>query len=332
MRKVSTIIPTYNRRTQVLRAIDSVLAQTTPVDEIIVVDDGSTDGSTEAIRSRYGSRVTLFRQENAGVAAARNRGMCEARGEWIAFLDSDDVWFPTKLENQLEAIRVLGNEFGACFTDCVFTGDTKSRRSLFSEAGLKCCSEFSELHDPRRYLPGGSSIMYLPSLLVLRSLVKKLNGFDEAMLISEDLDLFFRLTFETKFCLVSVPLVNVDRTPSRSVGLTELYTLRDDRKYENIKWMYTKWLALPEVAGTTYERRVRELLRDIFYQSAECKIHRLRIGLALREIGRLRGMGDSYPVIVATMLSRKIAKLRRRFRSPDRNGEPMSIGPGPNLA
>jgi hypothetical protein len=96
--------------------------------------------------------------------------------------------------------------------------------------------------------------------------------------------------------------------------------------------MYTKWLALPEVAGTTYERRVRELLRDIFYQSAECKIHRLRIGLALREIGRLRGMGDSYPVIVATMLSRKIAKLRRRFRSPDRNGEPMSIGPGPNLA
>lgn len=78
--KISVIIPNYNPRAQIFRAIDSALAQTAPVDEIIVVDDGSADGAAEAVRARYGSRIPVLRQKNAGVAAARNYGIREARG------------------------------------------------------------------------------------------------------------------------------------------------------------------------------------------------------------------------------------------------------------
>jgi len=103
--KVSAVIPTYNRRAQVGAAIASVLQQTVPVDEIVVVDDGSTDGTAEWIGSRYGAGVTVVRQQNAGVSAARNRGIRAAHGEWIAFLDSDDSGFPPRSSASLRRSR-----------------------------------------------------------------------------------------------------------------------------------------------------------------------------------------------------------------------------------
>ena len=100
-RHVSVVVPTYNRAELIQEAIESVLRQTTPVHEIIVVDDGSTDSTCELVRS-YGDRVVLLRHDRRGPAAARNRGLARATGDWIAFLDSDDVWTPTKLEKQLQ--------------------------------------------------------------------------------------------------------------------------------------------------------------------------------------------------------------------------------------
>jgi glycosyltransferase involved in cell wall biosynthesis len=94
---ISVIIPTYNYDRFLREAIDSVLAQTYPAQEIIVVDDGSTD-DTPRILAEYGDRIRVIRQDNLGVSAARNTGIAAARGEWVAFLDSDDVWRPRKLE------------------------------------------------------------------------------------------------------------------------------------------------------------------------------------------------------------------------------------------
>jgi len=88
--EVSVIIPTYNRRELVQRALRSVLAQTRRVDEVIVVDDGSTDGTGEALAAAFGDRIVYLRQSNAGVSAARNRGLALARGRYLALLDSDD--------------------------------------------------------------------------------------------------------------------------------------------------------------------------------------------------------------------------------------------------
>ena len=97
---VSVVIPAWNVETYIARAIDSVLAQTRPADEILVVDDGSTDNTAEIVR-RYGSRVRYLRQPQTGAAEARNRGIAEAASRWIAFLDADDQWLPDKLALQL---------------------------------------------------------------------------------------------------------------------------------------------------------------------------------------------------------------------------------------
>ena len=103
-KKVSVIIPTYNRRVRLEKAVESVLGQTYPDFELIVVDDGSED-STRDLISRYGSRISYLPQENRGVSAARNRGIAAARGELIAFLDSDDWWDKDKLKLQVKALE-----------------------------------------------------------------------------------------------------------------------------------------------------------------------------------------------------------------------------------
>lgn len=97
---VSVVIPLYNARDVIRETIGTVLAQTWKDYEIIVVDDGSTDGSGEVVRS-FGDNVRYGRQENAGVAMARNHGMAESKGAYIALLDHDDLWDPTKLEKQV---------------------------------------------------------------------------------------------------------------------------------------------------------------------------------------------------------------------------------------
>lgn len=101
---VSVILPVYNGERFVRAALDSVLAQTYRPIEVIVVNDGSTDGS-EAILKEYGDRIRYIMQKNAGPAAATNRGIAEARGEWIAFQHADDLWAPDKIEDQLLAAQ-----------------------------------------------------------------------------------------------------------------------------------------------------------------------------------------------------------------------------------
>src|SRR5579863_4931679 len=101
---VSVVIPTYNYARFLGQAIDSVLAQTCPVKEIIVVDDGSTD-DTFNVLARYGPAVRALKQKNCGPAAARNRGVGIAGGDLIAFLDADDFWMPDKLAKQVRRLK-----------------------------------------------------------------------------------------------------------------------------------------------------------------------------------------------------------------------------------
>jgi len=97
---ISAIIPAYNAADTITRTLKSILDQTVPPHEIIVVDDGSQDNTCEVVRA-LGDRVTLISQENGGPSAARNTGIKAATGDWLAFLDSDDAWLPTKLERQI---------------------------------------------------------------------------------------------------------------------------------------------------------------------------------------------------------------------------------------
>lgn len=102
--RISAVIPAYNCARYIARAIESVLNQTHPVDELIVIDDGSSDNTAEVVRS-FGDRVTLIQQSNAGASAARNTGIETASGDWIAFLDADDEWLPDKLKLQVALLN-----------------------------------------------------------------------------------------------------------------------------------------------------------------------------------------------------------------------------------
>ena len=114
MPEVSVVIPSYNSEKYIAATLESVLNQTFKGIEVIVVDDGSTDGSHEIVRA-YGSPVRLVSQQNSGVSAARNRGISEAKGEFISFIDSDDYWFPEKLASQISLFREYP-EVGAVYS------------------------------------------------------------------------------------------------------------------------------------------------------------------------------------------------------------------------
>lgn len=124
MPMVSVVIPTYNRAAKCTESVTSILNQTFNDYEIIVVDDGSTDGTKEALSSAFGDRIRYFRQNNAGASVARNQGILEATGEFISFCDSDDVFMPTHLEELVSFLRAFP-ELGFVFADL----------EMFNEAG-----------------------------------------------------------------------------------------------------------------------------------------------------------------------------------------------------
>jgi len=124
---VSVVIPTFDRRDMAAVAVESVLSQTFGDFELVVVDDGSTDGTAVFLRKEFPDpRLRVIVQENRGASAARNRGVDGTTGRWVAFLDSDDSWLPRKLERQLEELRLLP-DVPACYTRRSGTGAALGR-------------------------------------------------------------------------------------------------------------------------------------------------------------------------------------------------------------
>ena len=182
---VSVIIPTYNHARFLSGAIDSVLAQTRPALEVIVVDDGSTDGTRELLAD-YGERIRVLRQQNQGVAAARNAGIGAANGEYLAFLDSDDAWYPRKLELQMlrfEQEPQLG--LVHCGAERI---DAEGRTLDTTTGGMEGDVAEAMLRlDREVIMPQGSSIV------VPKRIAMDLGGFDVRLPPSEDWDFCYRL-------------------------------------------------------------------------------------------------------------------------------------------
>lgn len=306
---VSVVIPTYNRATLVGNAIESALQQTWKDYEIIVIDDGSTD-DTKAKLQPYMQRIRYFYQPNQGASAAQNAGVRLAEGKWISILASDDTWSPTKLERQLSAVAELGSEFGACFTDCSIIQDGPSNITAFGEAGLTPKSVVSPLENPIKYIVGGRFGLYVQSMLVLRSLMTEVGGFDESLGVAEDVDLIFRLSWRTKFCLVSLPLVSVDRT-SGCPRLMDLVRSREDQTYAWNERRLHKMLLQADSLDPEDRQALHEELLDVCYSWTAAKVTRLEAANTLKVARKLRGLGESYPRIIATLLSRAGRKAGR---------------------
>ncbi len=180
---VSVIIPTYNRAPVLERAIRSVLAQTFGDFELIVVDDGSRD-STPDVLDRYDGKLRAVTQENRGVSAARNAGLAIARGELVAFLDSDDEWLPKKLARQVAAYEERGGDF-VCHTDEIWIRDGK-------EIGQKGIHRKQGGRFFDRAL--GRCLISPSSVMISRGLLDRIGWFDELLPAAEDYDLWLRIT------------------------------------------------------------------------------------------------------------------------------------------
>ncbi|MFB3073314.1 MAG: glycosyltransferase family 2 protein [bacterium] len=192
---VSVIIPTFNRRAMAAEAVASVQAQTFGEWECIVIDDGSTDGTSEAIEALADERVRVVRQRRRGVAAARNRGVAESRSPLIAFLDSDDLWRPAKLACQ---VSVMAEGWALCHTDEIWVrrGVRVNPKKKHAKAGGWLLERSLEL------------CCISPSAAVVRrDVLDALGGFDEAFPVCEDYDLWLRLTARHPVAFVPEPLV-----------------------------------------------------------------------------------------------------------------------------
>lgn len=183
---VSVIMPTHDRAGLVVQAAQSVIAQTVPDWELIVVDDGSTDDSVERLEALAESRLKLIREPHIGnVARLRNTGVAASRGDHIAFLDSDDLWLPSKLELQLKALS--GSTEAWCYADHELVSANGERLPL--RAG-----RFGPISGYiARDLMLDRTAASINTWLVPRKLFDRAGGFDESLTMREDLDLLLRL-------------------------------------------------------------------------------------------------------------------------------------------
>ncbi len=139
---ISIVLPSFNRAHIVPRAIESILGQTCRDFELIVVDDGSSDNTEEVVRRFNDDRIVYVRQENAGACAARNNGIAHARGEYIAFQDSDDIWHADKLEKQLKTLQETGADIVFCRMNRIVGGEKVGLVSDYFHEGFLKKSDF----------------------------------------------------------------------------------------------------------------------------------------------------------------------------------------------
>ncbi|MGH7231750.1 MAG: glycosyltransferase [Nitrospiraceae bacterium] len=198
MPSVSVVIPLYNARGVIQETIESALGQTWTDTEIVVIDDGSTDGSDEVVR-RWSGRVRYIRQSNGGVAKARNRGILESTGPYVALLDHDDVWHPAKIEKQVRVLEQYA-DVGMVVTDVAHINRAGRPMGIVG-AGYNPDETFARLF-VQGYVPTPSSAM------IRRSVLEGVGGFDESFRSAglDDHELWSRIAAEYRIANVAEAL------------------------------------------------------------------------------------------------------------------------------
>lgn len=244
---VSVIIPTYNRASLVCHAIDNVFEQTWKNIELIVVDDGSTDDTQERLRS-YGDRIRVIVQPNGGPAAARNRGLKSARGEIVAFQDSDDLWDPVKLERQVRLLETLGPTVPCCLCNVDLGMIDGKKHTSFSYADME--PEFEEgLWTNVNEVLATRFVFFNQAAAIRRSTLEKLGGFDETLDFLEDYDLPLRLAREGAWGIIREPLVRYGEEGEEKISEQALQNFRALNRSETI--IFQRCLAIAAAAGNT---------------------------------------------------------------------------------
>lgn len=319
-RSISAVIPTYNRGGRIGAAVESALAQRRPVDEVIVVDDGSTD-ETPAALARFGDAIRVIRQDNAGVSAARRAGLRAARSRWVACLDSDDVWRPDAIARHVAALDDAGAEtkvevvFGnvVARTDAGLTEDLMRTQGFEAptprivEDAVACCHPVM--------LP------MLQSSLVDREAALATGAFEEDLRASEDFLLFVRLALRGPFLAHDAVVAEIARTEDlRASSLSrQAGAPRDDDAR-------ARMIAFREIAavrpGAPWRRLHAEHVRAWRLSGARPRGFRLSM-----EQLRAEPSARSALFVMCMLGGRAGERLWRELRGAARGGASASRGP-----
>lgn len=215
---VAVIVPTYNRAASLGAALESILAQSEPPEEVIVVDDGSTDG-TGKVLAAYSDRVRVIIQNNSGAASARNRGVHAAQSDWITFLDSDDLWRPDRMQLLRKDLAEADAGVVAHVGNVLFRG-VGDERDFFTVARISLTD--GQLERVSRPLSMFLHAFFLIGAAFRRDMFMALGGFDASFVVDEDTELVHRLALQGAFLVRGDVLADVIRQPGDIAALSGL--------------------------------------------------------------------------------------------------------------
>ena len=205
--KVSVIIPTYNRASTVLDSVRSALDQTYPCMEVIVIDDGSSD-ETAKLLEKYLGRITILHQSNAGPSVARNHGVRHASGDIFAFLDSDDVWMPDKIERQVSMMDSCGMDMSCCICNTLISNGLQNNdQDAFGIAAIRSEHERALWKNPGEVL-ASRFLLFNQAAAIRREAFVKVGGYNPRLRLLEDHELALRIAaLGGTWGMISTPLV-----------------------------------------------------------------------------------------------------------------------------
>ncbi len=254
--EISVVIPTYNRCHVVGRAIESALAQEYAPAEIIVIDDGSVDNTRELLES-FGNKIRWIYQSNAGVSAARNRGVRESKSDWIAFLDSDDYWLPQHLGRIVRAIRATGGEAALYFADLQVPRQEGGGR-YWSRCEFEIEGDYELKRDPGAWIFLRIQPMMLQASVVARKAYLQIGGLSERLRTREDTLFFFQLGLLYPVCAVSG--CGTVMNSEDDIRLTQIYNKRSVEHFQATFFLFDALLANSKETSPERRRHLREAL------------------------------------------------------------------------
>ena len=259
--KISVVIPAYNAEKHLARAIDSVLSQTRPADEVIVIDDGSTDATAEVAGS-YGDKVIFLQQENAGVSVARNTGIEAAAGDWIAFLDADDEWLPKKIECQSEHLA-RNPDLKWTYTNMSWDreqqGTVKPIHPLFRLTKIYADECFEDYLCAYRNGFFASTI----TLMIHRSVFGAVGMFEPGMKRAQDNDLWYRIAYQypkVGYLPESLSIYHLDTQDSSTKINDDVdFMVNLVHRHEQLSKEHNRYEAFGPCATHMLQTRIRQL-------------------------------------------------------------------------
>jgi glycosyltransferase involved in cell wall biosynthesis len=296
---ISVIIPAYNRAAVLKLVVESVLAQTCPVSEIIIIDDGSTDDTAQVVnraiqeQPSWRERVRYFYQENQGISGALNAGISKARGEWVGFTAQDDMWLPWKLEWQFRALEKYP-ESGLCFTDAWFMNNPYMKMTLFEFAQTRFSGPMGIVDSPVNLVVGKHPV-WTQTMIARTELVRRIGGLDPLLRYSEDHDFLFRMGLETKFCYVGMPMVLIDRSPAdiRHTGESRNWH-KEEFRLRMDQYRFEKQERLGQGLNPATRRVIRGNLRSIHSAWANWYAEQGQYDKALNSLSKAFSYGPTF--------------------------------------